>query len=93
MLNAQCEVIQRQCGDFHQRTGAQTPRGRGSRFQAGGYVQFEIPPYDMKYTEIDVEEEYRPDWDKFGVFDTMSEVDEVTIRAYSMANYPEEKGL
>ena len=47
----------------------------------------------MKYTEIDVEEEYRPDWENFGVFDTMSEVDEVTIRAYSMANYPEEKGI
>ena len=47
----------------------------------------------MKYTDIDVAEEYQGDWIKFGVFDTVSKVDEPTIRAYSMANYPEEKGI
>ena len=47
----------------------------------------------MKYTDIDVAEEYQGDWVKFGVFDTVSKVDEPTIRAYSMANYPEEKGI
>ena len=45
----------------------------------------------MKYTDIDVAEEYQGDWIKFGVFDTVSKVDEPTIRAYSMANYPEER--
>jgi len=69
------------------------PEGEEVDFRAGGYVQFEIPPYDMDYSEIEVDEEYRGDWDKFKVFDNHSKVDETTIRAYSMANYPEEKGI
>jgi Na+-transporting NADH:ubiquinone oxidoreductase subunit F len=69
------------------------PEGEEVDFRAGGYVQFEIPPYEMDYKDIEVDEEYRADWDKFGVFDHTSEVDEPTIRAYSMANYPEEKGI
>ena len=85
----ECEVISNDnVATFIKELVLKLPEGEEVDFRAGGYVQFEIPPYDMKYTEIDVEEEYRPDWDKFGVFDTMSEVDEVTIRAYSMANYP-----
>ncbi|MEE2913171.1 MAG: NADH:ubiquinone reductase (Na(+)-transporting) subunit F [Pseudomonadota bacterium] len=90
----ECEVISNDnVATFIKELVLKLPEGEEVDFRAGGYVQFEIPPYDMKYTEIDVEEEYRPDWDKFGVFDTISQVDEVTIRAYSMANYPEEKGI
>ena len=90
----ECEVISNDnVATFIKELVLKLPEGEEVDFRAGGYVQFEIPPYNMKYTEIDVEEEYRPDWDKFGVFDTMSQVDEVTIRAYSMANYPEEKGI
>ena len=90
----ECEVISNDnVATFIKELVLKLPEGEEVDFRAGGYVQFEIPPYDMKYTEIDVEEEYRPDWENFGVFDTMSEVDEVTIRAYSMANYPEEKGI
>ncbi|PDH37308.1 MAG: NADH:ubiquinone reductase (Na(+)-transporting) subunit F [OM182 bacterium MED-G24] len=90
----ECEVISNDnVATFIKELVLKLPEGKEVDFRAGGYVQFEIPPYDMKYTEIDVEEEYRPDWDKFGVFDTTSKVDETTIRAYSMANYPEEKGI
>ncbi|MBV1914840.1 MAG: NADH:ubiquinone reductase (Na(+)-transporting) subunit F [Pseudomonadales bacterium] len=69
------------------------PEGEDVDFRAGGYVQLEIPPYEMKYSEIDVDEEYRGDWDRFKVFENESVVTEPTIRAYSMANYPEEKGI
>lgn len=69
------------------------PEGADVDFRAGGYVQLEIPPYEMQYKEIDVEAEYRGDWDRFKVWDNASKVDETTIRAYSMANYPEEKGI
>ncbi|GIS19862.1 MAG: hypothetical protein CM15mP120_17780 [Pseudomonadota bacterium] len=46
-----------------------------------------------RWSTIDVQDEYREDWDKFNFWDLKSEVDEPTIRAYSMANYPEEKGI
>ncbi len=69
------------------------PEGQDVDFRAGGYVQLEIPAYEMKYSEIDVDEEYRGDWERFKVFENESVVTEPTIRAYSMANYPEEKGI
>ena len=90
----ECEVISNDnVATFIKELVLRLPEGEEVDFRAGGYVQFEIPPYAMDYKDIDVDEEYRGDWDKFGVFDHTSKVDETTIRAYSMANYPEEKGI
>ena len=69
------------------------PEGENVDFRAGGYVQLECPPHHVKYADFDVEEEYRGDWERFGFFDLESKVDDTVIRAYSMANYPEEKGV
>jgi len=69
------------------------PDGESVDFKAGGYVQLECPPHHVKYSEFDIEEEYRADWDRFGFFKHESIVKETVIRAYSMANYPEETGI
>ena len=69
------------------------PEGANVDFRAGGFVQLEIPPYEMAYQTIDVEDEFREDWDRFNVWQHISKVSEPTVRAYSMANYPEEKGV
>lgn len=69
------------------------PEGEDVHFRAGGYVQLECPPHHVKYKDFDIEAEYRGDWEKFGFFNFESKVEEDVIRAYSMANYPEEKGL
>ncbi len=69
------------------------PEGEDVGFKAGGYIQIEAPPHKLHYKEFDVEEEYREDWDNFNVWDNESIVDETVIRAYSMANYPGEKGI
>lgn len=69
------------------------PEGENVEFRAGGYVQLECPPHTVHYKDFDIQEEYRPDWDKFNVWKYVSKCTETTIRAYSMANYPEEKGL
>ncbi len=69
------------------------PEGENVDFRAGGYVQLEAPPHHVKYADFDIDEEYRGDWERFGFFNIESKVDEPVIRAYSMANYPEEKGL
>ncbi len=90
----ECEVVSNDnVATFIKELILKLPEGEEVDFRAGGYVQFEIPPYEMDYKDIEVDEEYRGDWDKFGVFDHSSKVDETTIRAYSMANYPEEKGI
>lgn len=69
------------------------PEGESVDFRAGGYVQLECPPYHVKFSDFDIDEEYRGDWERFGFFNLESKVDEPVIRAYSMANYPEEKGV
>ena len=69
------------------------PEGENVDFRAGGYVQLECPPHEVNYKDFDIQEEYHPDWDKFNIWRYVSKVTEPTIRAYSMANYPEEKGV
>ena len=69
------------------------PEGENVDLRAGGYVQLECPPHAVKYKDFEIEEEYRGDWERFGFFKLESHVDETTIRAYSMANYPEERGV
>ncbi len=69
------------------------PEGESVDFRAGGYVQLECPPHQVKYADFDIDEEYRGDWEHFGFFKLESVVTEDVVRAYSMANYPEEKGV
>ncbi len=69
------------------------PEGENVDFRAGGYVQLECPPHEVHYKDFDIQEEYRGDWERFGFFGVSSKCTETTIRAYSMANYPEEKGI
>ncbi|WP_339338998.1 NADH:ubiquinone reductase (Na(+)-transporting) subunit F [uncultured Oceanicoccus sp.] len=69
------------------------PEGESVDFRAGGYVQLEAPAHHIKYSDFDVGEEYKADWERFGFFEVESKVDQPIIRAYSMANYPEEKGV
>ena len=70
------------------------PEGESVPFRAGGFIQIERPPgLDIDFKNFDVEDEYREDWDKFNLWQYKSSCGEETIRAYSMANYPEEKGI
>ncbi len=69
------------------------PKGEEVPFRAGGYIQIECPPHTVHYKDFDVEEEFREDWDKFNLWNLTSTCDETVQRAYSMANYPEEKDI
>ena len=71
----------------------QIPDGETVPFKAGGYIQIQAPAHHIKYADFDVEEQYRGDWKHFKFFDLESKVDDETIRAYSMANYPGEEGI
>jgi len=69
------------------------PEGENVNFRAGGYVQLECPPHTINYRDFDVDKQYHGDWDRFKIWDNLSTVTETVTRAYSMANYPEEKGI
>ena len=70
------------------------PPGEEVPFRAGGFIQIERPlGLSIEYKDFIVEEEYREDWDRFNLWQYQSVVPEPVVRAYSMANYPEEKGI
>ena len=69
------------------------PEGEDVNFKAGGYIQIEAPPHVVEYKDFAIEDEYQSDWDKYDVWRYKSVVEEEVIRAYSMANYPGEKGI
>ena len=69
------------------------PPGEAVPFRAGGYIQIECPPHTAHYKDFIIEEEYRDAWDAMKLWDLKSVVEEPVTRAYSMANYPEERGI
>jgi len=69
------------------------PAGEEINYRAGGYIQIECPPHIVKYSDFDVEEKFRDDWNKFNLWRYVSDVKEPALRAYSMASYPEEKEI
>lgn len=69
------------------------PADEPMTFRAGSFMQLECPAHEQRYADIDVADEYRDDWDRLDLWRHVSRVPETTIRAYSMANYPEEEGL
>lgn len=62
-------------------------------FRAGGYIQIQCSPYEQSFKEFDVEERFRDDWDRLNLWEQVSRVNEPVERAYSMANYPDERGI
>ena len=67
------------------------PEGENLDFQAGGYIQIDIPEYhDLGFKDFSIEEEYHPDWDKYKIWDLVANNDDSVFRAYSMANHPAE---
>jgi len=87
----ECEVISNyNVATFIKELKLKLPAGQHMDFQAGGYIQLYIPPYDLKYTEFQIEKEYHSDWDKYNLWDLKASNDEEIFRAYSMANYPTE---
>jgi Na+-transporting NADH:ubiquinone oxidoreductase subunit F len=90
----ECEVISNHnVATFIKELVLKIPDGESVDFRAGGYVQLEVPPHEVEYKNFEIEERFRGDWEKFGLFNHKSKCDKTTIRAYSMANYPDEKGL
>jgi Na+-transporting NADH:ubiquinone oxidoreductase subunit F len=89
-----CKVISnRNVATFIKELKLALPEGEDVPFRAGGYVQIECPPYRVDFKTFDIDPEYRDDWDRFDLWRFKSVSTEPVERAYSMANYPNEKGI
>lgn len=69
------------------------PEGETMDFKSGGYIQIEIPACTVDYAVMEVDEQYRADWEKMGLFDLKMKNGTPTVRAYSMANHPAENDV
>ena len=89
-----CKVVSnRNVATFIKELKLVLPEGEEVPFRAGGYVQLECPAHSIDFKTFDIEPEYRDTWDKFDLWRFKSVLAEPIERAYSMANYPLEKGL
>ena len=87
----ECEVVSNHnVATFIKEFVVKLPEGEHLNFQSGGYIQIDVPAITVDYKDIDVDEEYRADWEKFKCFDLKMVNPTPTVRAYSMACYPAE---
>lgn len=89
-----CEVVSnRNVASFIKELVLKLPEDQEMDFRAGGYVQIECEPHDLRYRDFDIDERFRDEWDRYNLWRYESHVKSPTSRAYSMANFPLEKGL
>ena len=69
------------------------PAGESLNFQAGGYIQIDIPEYKLEFNKFKIKDEYIEDWDKYNLWDLKCKNTENKFRAYSMANHPAERNI
>jgi Na+-transporting NADH:ubiquinone oxidoreductase subunit F len=87
----ECEVVSnRNVATYIKEFVVRLPEGEHLNFVSGGYIQIDVPKYDIKYSDYDIDERFRSDWDKFKMWDLTCKNTESVVRAYSMANYPAE---
>ena len=90
----ECEVVSnRNVATFIKEFVVKLPEGEHLKFLSGGYIQIDVPKIDVNYKDIDVDDEYKADWEKFGMFDLVMHNPEPQFRAYSMASYPAEDNI
>jgi len=91
----ECEVVSNHgVATFIKEFVVRLPEGEKLNFKSGGYIQIDVPKLEVDFSkDIDIEEEYRDDWDKFKMWDLNMKNSEETYRAYSMANHPAEGNI
>lgn len=90
----ECEVVSnRNVASFIKEFVVRVPEGEKFDFLPGSYVQIDVPRYDIKFTDMEVDDKFRDEWDKYKMWGLTCRNDEETFRAYSMANYPAEGNI
>ncbi len=91
----ECTVVSnRNISTFLKEFVVKLPEGENLKFRSGGYIQVDIPKYDaIRFSDMDVDEKFRADWDRMKMWDLVTTNPEPTFRAYSMANHPAEGNI
>ena len=90
----ECEVVSnKNVATFIKEFVVKLPEGENLNFKSGGYIQIDVPKVGVDFNTIDIDEKYRDEWEKFGMFNLKMKNPEPTFRAYSMANHPAEGNM
>ena len=90
----ECEVVSNNnVASFIKEFVVRLPEGETLNFQPGSYIQIDVPKYDIKFADMDIDDKYRDEWDKFKMWGLVCKNAEETYRAYSMANHPAEGNI
>ena len=91
----ECEVVSnKNVATFIKEFVVKLPEGEKLDFRSGGYIQIDVPKVEVDFSkDIEVEEEFRDEWDKFKMWDLKMKNTEETYRAYSMASHPAENEI
>ncbi len=91
----ECEVVSNHnVASFIKEFVVKLPAGERLDFKPGSYSQIRVPAYDtIRFTDMDIDDKFKPEWDKFKMWDLSVKNEEDTVRAYSMANYPAEGNI
>jgi len=90
----ECEVVSNEnVATYIKEFVVRLPEGEILDFKSGGYIQIDVPKIDVDFNDMNIGDEYRPEWEKFGIFKLFMKNPEPTFRAYSMANHPAEGNI
>lgn len=99
----ECEVVSNyNVASFIKEFVVKLPEGERMDFEAGGYIQIDVPEIDVEFNNMDIAphpddpagaDKFKAEWDKFGLWDLKMKNDEPQFRAYSMANHPAEGNI
>ncbi|KOF02366.1 Na+-transporting NADH:ubiquinone oxidoreductase subunit F [Roseivirga ehrenbergii] len=99
----ECEVVSNyNVASFIKEFVVKLPEGEHLEFEAGGYIQVDVPPVVCDFKTINIEphpndpagpDKFKGDWDKFQLWDLKMVNEEEIFRAYSMANHPAEGNI
>lgn len=90
----ECEVVSNNnVASFIKEFVVKLREGEKLNFKPGSYAQIVIPKFDIKYSDMDIDDRFKSEWDKFKLWPLTCKNEEETIRAYSMANYPAEGNI
>ena len=90
----ECEVVSnRNVATFIKEFVVKLPEGENLDFKSGGYIQTDVPPCEVDFKDIHVEDKFKPDWDNLNLWDLKMVNSEDVFRAYSMANHPAEGNI
>jgi len=90
----ECEVVSNHnVASFIKEFIVKLPEGETLNFKSGSYIQIDVPTIEIDFKDMDVEERFKAEWDKFKLWDLHMSNPEPTYRAYSMANHPAEGNI